>query len=201
MIIEKIETKRNKTTVYSDTTEYEFAPEIIAKYDIKEGETNGKTFFDAKKESDKLLCKRRLYSLVDRSEKSKQGYLDALTQRGYPYPIAKEAVEEAEKKGLIDDRRFAECYLHTHEKSKGWFRLSAELRSKGVSEEIVESFREDYSDHAAECKKLAEKYMRSVENTYENRQKVFLKLMRKGYSVDEIGSSMRAFGDYDGSDS
>lgn len=193
MIIDKIERKRNKTIVYSGENVYEFLPEILSKYDLKEGETDGKRFFEIKNESDRLLCKRRLYSLIDRTEKSKEGYVQALTERGFAYPIVKELTDEAEQKGWIDDRRFAECYLHTHRNNKGWFRLAAELKQKGVSEEIVSSFREEYGDHVEECKKTAEKLMRSVGNTYENRQKVYAKLLRKGFGYDEISVALASF--------
>lgn len=200
MIIDKIEKKRNKTNVVCGENEYEFSPEIIAEFHLSEGEIDGKTFFEAKKESDRRLAKRRLYALIDRTEKCKKGYIDALTLRGLPYPAVLEAVEEAEKKGWIDDRRYAECYIHLHEKTKGWFRLAAELRAKGVSDEILSSLKEEYADHTDECVRLVEKYMRSTENTFENRQKVYAKLMRKGFSSDEIHTALDKYGSSDDPD-
>ena len=195
MLIDRIEKKRNKTNVICGETEYEFCPEIITKFNLSSGEIDGKTFFEAKKESDKILAKRRLASLIDRTEKCKKGYIDALTARGFSYHVALEAVEEAEKKGWIDDKRYAECYIHLHEKTKGWFRLAAELRAKGVPEEILSLLKEEYEDHSEECARLVEKYMRAVENTFENRQKIYAKMMRKGFSSGEIRNALDKYGD------
>ena len=194
MIIDKIETKRNKTSVRVGENEYPFLPEILAEFGIEEGETDGKKFFEAKEKSDRILCRRRLNGMIERAEKSKQGYLDGLVERGFNFKIAKDAVDEAEAKGYIDDRRFAECYLNLHGKSKGWFRLAAELKQKGVSEEIVDKLKDDFGDHGAECAKCAEKFVRGLEATYENRQKVYAKLIRKGFTTDEIARALENFG-------
>ena len=194
MIIDKIETKRNKTTVFCGEKSYSFHPQILSKYDVKEGEIDAKKFFEAKNESDRLLCRRQLYALIDRSEKSKNAYIDALTNRGHAYKIAAEEADEAEKRGLIDDRRYAECYLHLHEKAKGWYRIANELKAKGVPAEIVDELKEDFGDHTEECARQAEKIMKGQENTYENRQKAYAKLMRKGFSSDEIVRALEKYG-------
>ncbi len=194
MIIDKIETKRNKTTVFCGEKSYPFYLPILQKYDLKAGEIDAKTFFEAKNESDRILCRRQLYALIDRSEKSKNAYIDALTARGHAYKIAAEEADAAEAKGLIDDRRFAECYLHLHEKSKGWYRIANELKVKGVPAEIVDGLKEDFGDHTEECIRQAEKIMKGVENTYENRQKAYAKLMRKGFSSDEIVRALEKYG-------
>lgn len=197
MIIDKIETKRNKTTVFCGEKSYPFHLETLLKYNVKEGEIDPKTFFDAKNESDRILCRRQLYALIDRSEKSKSAYIDALVSRGHSYKIAVEEADAAEAKGFIDDRRYAECYLHLHEKTKGWYRIANELRVKGVPAEIIDSLKEDFGDHTDECIKQAEKIMKNVENTYENRQKAYAKLMRKGFSSEEIGRALDRFGNAD----
>ena len=170
MIIDKIETKRNKTTVFCGEKSYPFSLQTLLKYGVKEGEIDAKTFFDAKNESDKLLCRKQLYALIDRSEKSKSAYIDALTSRGHSYKIAVEEADAAEAKGLIDDKRYAECYLHLHESAKGWYRIANELRVKGVPAEIIDSLKEDFGDHTSECIKQAEKIMKNVENTYRRRE-------------------------------
>lgn len=195
MIIDKIETKRNKTTVFCGEKSYPFSLQTLLKYGVKEGEIDAKTFFDAKNESDKLLCRKQLYALIDRSEKSKSAYIDALTSRGHSYKIAVEEADAAEAKGLIDDKRYAECYLHLHESAKGWYRIANELRVKGVPAEIIDSLKEDFGDHTSECIKQAEKIMKNVENTYENRQKAYAKLMRKGFSSEEITRALDRYGD------
>lgn len=195
MIIDKIETKRNKTTVFCGEKSYPFFPQTLLKYGVKEGEIDSKIFFEAKNESDKLLCRRQLYALIDRSEKSKSAYIEALVSRGHSYKIAVEEADAAEAKGLIDDKRYAECYLHLHESAKGWYRIANELRVKGVPAEIIDSLKEDFGDHTNECIKQAEKIMKNVENTYENRQKAYAKLMRKGFSSEEITRALDRYGD------
>ncbi len=194
MIIDKIETKRNKTTVYVGEKIFPFCPEILQKYGISEGETDGKKFFEAKDESDLILTRRALYAMIDRSEKSKKGYLDALTGKGYPYSKCLQAVTEAEEKNLVSDERYAECFIHSHEKTYGWYRIAAALKAKGVPEDIVSSFKEDFGDHTDECVKAAKKLSKNVEKTYENKQKLYAKLIRKGFGSDEIARALDELG-------
>lgn len=193
MIIDKIETKRNKTTVYCGEKNYPFVLDVLEKYGIKEGETDGRVFFMAKDESDRILCKRALYAMIDRSEKSKKGYVDGLTGKGFSCLLASEIADEAEKRGLIDDRRYAECYIHLHGRTKGWYRIRAELKQKGVPEEIILSFCEEFGDRNEECKALAQKLRKGMDNTYENRMKLYAKLARRGYSTQEISYALDSF--------
>ncbi len=194
MQIENIQKKRTKWLVTADGKEYAFAPSVAEKYSLTEGIIDGRRFFDIKDESDAVLCRRALYDMIDRSEKTRAGYLDALTEKGFPFPMCLREVDEAVGKHLIDDRRYAECYLHVNKSSKGWFRLALELKAKGVSEEIISSFYEEYGDRSEECRRYAERFLKNVPDTFEDRQKVFAKLMRKGFSSDEITAAFDSIG-------
>lgn len=64
---------------------------------------------------------------------------DKLAQRGYPADLSARVLDRLEHVGLIDDADFAEQWVrsrHTHA-GKGRRALAAELRKRGVDDEVI----------------------------------------------------------------
>ncbi len=64
-----------------------------------------------------------------------------------------------EEWGYVDDAAFAEAFVRSHRGRWGRLRIAAELRKRGVSEEVIkESLEEDDSGEAARALDLLERY-------------------------------------------
>ncbi len=199
MQLETITKKRNGVLLVLDGEEYLIDTEIFGKYAFDVGKIDGHAFFKMKEESDALRCHRYLLDQINRYEKTAKGYLETLLGKGFPYPICQKEIEEAVQKRYIDDRRFCECYLTAGKNKKGWNRLAMELKAKGVDEEILLSFHEEFGDGSEACRKETKKLLKHDDGSYQSRQKIFQKLLRKGFSADEIKRCL-AFDPDDGTD-
>lgn len=64
-----------------------------------------------------------------------------LTQRGYTEPVAQRVLDRLAKVGLVDDEDFAEQWVRSRHlyAGKGKRALAAELRRKGVDNEVITS--------------------------------------------------------------
>ncbi|WP_193043240.1 recombination regulator RecX [Mycolicibacterium baixiangningiae] len=64
-----------------------------------------------------------------------------LTQRGYAEPVAQRVLDRLAKVGLVDDEDFAEQWVRSRHlyAGKGKRALAAELRRKGVDNEVITS--------------------------------------------------------------
>lgn len=93
------------------------------------------------------------------------------------------------EKGYVDDEKFARYWVENRNLSKGASRrkLTAELRSKGVSSEIIERLLQetDRSDTGELQKIIARKRAR-----YPDNQKFIHYLARQGFSYDDIKQAL-----------
>lgn len=89
----------------------------------------------------------RLFARRQRSEKEVREYLKKLAvsrkSKGQEEPSAvavEQIIERLKKKGLVNDRQFAESWVISRRRSKrkGLWALKAELYQKGVAKEIIE---------------------------------------------------------------
>lgn len=93
------------------------------------------------------------------------------------------------EKGYIDDEKFARFWVENRNLKKGVSRrkLQAELRSKGVEDNIIDTLlsQSDRSD-AAELQKIIEKKRKR----YPDEQKLMQYLARQGFSYDDIKDAL-----------
>ncbi len=77
---------------------------------------------------------------LKRAEHTARQLREHLIVRGHPPDVADAAVERAERVGLVDDRRFAECFVrsHTERSPMGIVRLRSELSRRGVPRNVAE---------------------------------------------------------------
>lgn len=78
--------------------------------------------------------------LLAARERSRHELAERLTRREFTAPVIAEVLARLERAGLVDDRRFAEQWVHFRHRDSGRARavLARELRDKGVAAEIVE---------------------------------------------------------------
>ncbi|MCI5790725.1 MAG: recombination regulator RecX [Clostridiales bacterium] len=141
--------------------------------------------------SEEVLCRQYLYSQLDKYFKPKYGYYKKLLEKGYRKDVAKKVVNDAEEKGFIDDRYFAERFVEQNAAKKGSYKLKQELRTKGISADIIDSVLENLPSQTEDLLVLAKKLVKNKENTPEERAKLYRKLASRGFSYDDINSVVK----------
>ncbi len=141
---------------------------------------------EAREEQAHALC-LRLLTVRARTRAELAG---RLTQRGYDKGVAHAVLGRLESAGLIDDEDFADQWVRSRQANagKGKRALAAELRAKGVGDEIV-SAALDGIDAAAErtrAEQLVERRLRRESLGDGDDAKVMRRLVgmlaRRGYS-------------------
>ena len=98
------------------------------------------------------------------------------------------------EKAYIDDEKFTRYWVENRNQTKGMSRrkLEAELRAKGVANDIIErNLRDSLRNDTDELQKIIAKKRRR----YPDGQKFMQYLARQGFSFDDIKAALREDGD------
>lgn len=132
--------------------------------------------------------------------------IQRLERKGYPTTDIENTLERLTEWGYLNDHEYALSYIRSRQSSYTKKRIEAELKRKGIDEELIDTaLRTSYSQEQEEtlCQKEAQKIWsdesRRWENSYQYkksyarlsreiflRQKVGQKLLQKGYSLELI---------------
>ncbi len=97
-----------------------------------------------------------------------------LSGKGYETEEIRQTVRQLQEDGYLDDRNYcAEYFVAAFRRNKGKYRVFAELRRKGVDEEIIAAAYEDYAEEQPVNEKSmaraeAEKVLRLADLTPED---------------------------------
>lgn len=123
---------------------------------------------------------RKTLSTRDKKGEKREGYSPALTERVY---------ERLLDKGYINDEKFARWWVENRNVAKGssMRKLTAELRAKGVANDVVEQVVNDVArtDEDELVKVIAKKRAR-----YADDQKFMQYLARQGFNYDDIKTAL-----------
>ena len=143
--------------------------------------------------SDALLKCGSLLKDMDYTEKALSGKLSG---SGFPEEIVRVAVEAMKEAHYVDDRRFAENYLHSHAGSRSRLRLRMDLLNKGIpsdlADEVFADWEEEngsriFEEEVSQIHELLRKRHYDPETAdWQETQKTKAFLMRKGYSSEVI---------------
>lgn len=110
-------------------------------------------------------------------------------KKGLAPEITTRVFDRLVAKGYIDDEKFARYWVENRSLTKGASKrkLTAELRSKGVTQSIIEHFlaESSRSDDEEIAKIIAKK-----RNRYPDDQKLMQYLARQGFSFDDIKQAL-----------
>jgi regulatory protein len=126
--------------------------------------------------------------LLDHQPRTRAELAQALARRGVPADAAAAVLDRFTEVGLIDDAAFAAAWVDSRHAGRGLGRraLSAELRRRGVDNEIVRDAVETVSadDEEAAARTLVERRLRSMSSlSPETRlRRLVGMLARKGFS-------------------
>lgn len=139
----------------------------------------------AKEVRDYLYKKTRTTKL--RSKKTGELY----DKPGVSQEVTGRVFDRLVEKGYVDDEKFTRYWVDNRSLTKGVSKrkLTAELRSKGVEQSIIEKFltESDRTDNDEITKIIAKK-----RNRYPDDQKLMQYLARQGFSYDDIKAALAA---------
>ncbi len=129
-------------------------------------------------------------SFSPRARKEIERYL---TDKGYDTEVVAAALDRLVAYRYVDDRAYAESYVKSKSKRYGSFRLAAELKRKGVAQDVIDELLDDSGDNG--ITDVAKKYLRSHRTADKQKLKRFL--AGRGFGWDSITDAVSAL-DRDG---
>lgn len=144
----------------------------------------------------------RLLSVRPRSEAELQ---QRLRQKRFSEPVIQEALARLRMLGYVDDRAFAEAWVAQRQATnpRGAAALRQELRSKGVSPELIkEVVVEDPESELAAARELVRKHQQRLQRVDAKtaQRRLAGLLQRRGFSWSVIRAVLREYGIDRGSD-
>ena len=122
---------------------------------------------------------------------------EKLYEKGFSEKASEAAIAYVKSFGYLDDRRFAEVYLHSQKEKKSRAVIRRELQNKGVSSEWIDlAFEEEPAEEAdiiwtLLCKRAGKPH--KLEENELRRQVQYL--ARKGFSSSDIWKQVRKYQD------
>jgi len=138
-----------------------------------------------------LKGKKRALRLLERKDYSKKELENRLLKDGYEQEITEEIIAYVDSYHYLDDSRVAENFIRSRKSYKSKRELQYMLKQKGIAEEqISTAMEEHYSGEEEAIMKYLRKFHAEEEMlsemSYEEKQKIAVKLYRKGFEQDKI---------------
>ncbi|MDE7107535.1 MAG: RecX family transcriptional regulator [Clostridiales bacterium] len=120
-------------------------------------------------------------SIAPRAKKEIYRYL---ADKGYDKVIIEQAIDKLVSYHYIDDYLYAQTYIKSKSKKYGAFRISAELKQKGIAQSVIDELLDDASEDS--ITDIARKYINTHKSA--DRQKLKRFLAGRGFSWDSINA-------------
>lgn len=93
--------------------------------------------------------------------------------------------------GYLDDENYAKSFVLTYSNKYGKLKLKAMLKTKGVSDKIIDSVLDGELEISDSMEATATKYMKNKELNEKNKVKLARFLISRGYEFDKINGYIR----------
>lgn len=191
MEITKLEIQKNnkdRVNLYLDEKYYSgISIELVVREHLKVGLDIDEEYLRnliLEDEKGKALAKAIKY--IGTNLKTAKQLRDYLRKKDYNPNTINYVMDKLIEYNYLDDENYARAYVLTYSTKYGKLKLKSQLKSKGVSDEIIDKYLDTANIDSIE--KVALKYMKNREFTYENYQKLSRFLYSRGYEFDEINS-------------
>ncbi len=122
-------------------------------------------------------------SIAPRAKKEIYKYL---LDKGYDKAVIMQTIDKLVSYHYIDDYLYAQTYIRSKSKKYGSFRISAELKQKGIAQSVVDELLDDAPED--NITDIALKYIKSHKSADKQKLKRFL--AGRGFSWDSINSAV-----------
>lgn len=191
MEITKLEIQKNnkdRVNLYLDEKYYSgISLELVVREHLKVGLDIDEEYLRnliLEDEKGKALAKAIKY--IGTNLKTAKQLRDYLRKKDYNPNTINYVMDKLIEYNYLDDENYARAYVLTYSTKYGKLKLKSQLKSKGVSDEIIDKYLDTANIDSIE--KVALKYMKNREFTYENCHKLSRFLYSRGYEFDEINS-------------
>jgi len=119
-----------------------------------------------------------------------------LTELDFPEKEIVKVIEDLTQLEYINDEEYVRKFVETNKKTKKFSKnmLKLKLKNKGISEEIIEKyfFELEVSDIDAIIKLLEKKkFLKTVD--FDERNKIKLYCIRKGFSIGDVNKAIKIY--------
>jgi len=135
------------------------------------------------------VIRRKAMDLLARREHAVGELTRKLSSRAYASAVVSQVIRDLQNEGLLSDDRFTEAYVHYRaEAGYGPIRIQAELRERGVSEEIQSSYL-DFNDpqwrhHVKQVR--SKRFGSSLPTDFKERTRQARFLQYRGFTGDQM---------------
>lgn len=198
-VITSIRVQKNNKERYSIFVDEEFllgvSEQTLLKFKLrKDVEITSAMLRKLQRNEGQFKVKSYMMNLLGRRDHTRKELFTKAIRKDYPKEVIDNVLDELQKKGYIDETRFAKKFASDKSKLSKWgpAKIKAHLYKKGISKSVAEKSIEK----AFENEDLKETFLGLVlkrkrrflkeEDPYKRKKKVFDHLSRKGYRSSDI---------------
>ena len=148
----------------------------------------------AQTEGDDAEARAAATTLLARRDLASKELREKLEARGFAPAAAASAIAELTRAGLLNDERYAQNYVAYHAgRGQGPVRIAAELRRRGLTEDLVDAALADGPDWSSLARKVRRaKFGSQPPASWAQRARQARFLQYRGFSSDHIRAATGA---------
>lgn len=167
----------------------------LSRYGIEEGSTLTEEV--CREIMEEVLTKRaklRCMNLLKSMDRTEFQLRQKLALGEYPAEIIDQALDYVKSFGYVNDVSYTERYIELRRERDSRIQITRDLMQKGIAKEIIEAAfeeREPVDEGEMIRRWIEKKHMDPDTASPKEKQKMYLFLMRKGFSSGEVSRALR----------
>lgn len=139
-------------------------------------------------DDEKGVALNKAIKYIGSALKTEKQIKDYLRKKEYQSFTIDYVIDKLLEYKYLDDEAYAKSFVLTYSNKYGRLRLINLLKSKGVSQKVIDKTFDGELEIKNNIESVAEKYLRNKEKSRENLQKLSRFLYSRGYDFDDINS-------------
>ena len=198
MLITKIEVQKNhdeRANLYLDDKFYcGISIELVMKEKLKKGMEIDKDKLDLLVlEDEKGHALSKAVKYISSSLKTTKQIRDYLKKKDFNFQTIDFVIDKMNEYRYLDDEGYAKAFVLTYSKKYGKLKLISALKSKGISESIIEDLFTEENKPTSNIFAIAEKYMKNKEKNSQTCLKLSRFLYSRGYEFEDINKVINEY--------
>lgn len=161
--------------------------ELCVKYHLKKGaEINLAELDDLILEDEKQTAFNKAIKYTSSNLKTTSQIKDYLHKKGYNDNTISYVIDKMSEYKYLDDAGYAKAFIHTFSNKYGKMKLISALKSKGISDYVIDDVFAEGVEMEDSILNVANKYMKNKEVNSQTLEKLSRFLYSRGYEFDDI---------------
>ncbi len=195
-LITKVEVQKNDETrvnVYVDDKFYVgISMECVIKNHIAKGREIDLGYLDSLVLDDqKTVAMAKATKYMGGALKTTKQIEDYLKKKDFATNTIDHVIQKLQEYGYLDDENYAKSFVLTYSNKYGKLKLKSMLKSKGVSDKIIDGLFGGEVEMADSMEAVATKYLKNKEINEKNIVKLARFLISRGYEFDKVNGYIR----------